>query len=139
MGSGVSRSGFAALVNAVWGLFSVSTRTVTTSVNSDKTGYSVSTVTDKTGYALTAGSYTVHAQNNQPGTIFWDAATSNTGAISPVTLAHTVVHNLGTSSGGSTTDRVASKVVATTNILLTASSVGTGSGNTLSYIVEDTV
>lgn len=79
---GITRTGFAALVNALWGTTTNPTTTADRTVNVTQVNGSppnaliggridanAQVVGDKTGYSLTAGSYSVRASSNQRGTI----------------------------------------------------------------------
>jgi hypothetical protein len=96
-------------------------------------------VNTKTGFSLTAGSYSVHASNNQRGTIVISSGTSNTAALSSVTTSRTMLHHAGQSYNNTTgIDSSIGRLTLTSSILATATRDGASSTCTVEYTAEET-
>ena len=100
----------------------------------------VGTNNDKTGYSLTAGSYVLHASNNQRASItITSPATSNTAIISSVTTTRARLAYLGDFTNATTTGNDENTNVVLTNATtVTATRNGTGGNTTTSFEVEET-
>jgi hypothetical protein len=97
-------------------------------------------VNTKTGFSLTAGSYVLHASNNQRGTIaIGAAASSNTATISSVTTSRSQVIHTGQSYNNTTgIDSSLGRLTLTNSTTITATRDGVSSTCTVGYCAEET-
>jgi WD40 repeat protein len=87
---------------------------------------------------LPAGSYALHTQNNQRGTIVVSGAASGTATITAVTTGKALAHHQGLLSSGTFVTGEFDLVLTNTTTLTVTCASGAGVGTT-SYEVEDTV
>ena len=98
----------------------------------------VGTNNDKTGYSLTAGSYVLHASNNQRGTVTMSGVSTNTATISSVTTTRSRLAYLGDYNDQNNTS-FAMSILALTNATTITATRGAATGAvTTSYEVEET-
>jgi hypothetical protein len=97
------------------------------------------TVSDKTGFSLTAGSYAIHASNNQRGIInISDTISFNTAAISAVTLARALCGFGGPWTNEASIVNALARIFLSTTTVVRAERGGTTNSSQPQYEIEET-